>query len=197
MLPFSKGFLSINASVYIVCAIVLFFLPVSWLFAWCIAVFLHELSHYIALRLLRIEIYRIEFNLSGAKMETEALGKRQELVAALAGPLGALCVVPFIRWFPRVGICAIIQSGYNLLPVMPLDGGRAVKCVCEKVFPRPYAQSFSRLVGNITILALLSGGLYVGVNLRMGCLPLFIVFILAYKHWNLKIPCKLRELIVQ
>ena len=51
----------------------------------------------------------------------------QELFCALAGPAAGAAVILLWRIFPEAAAAAAVQTAFNLLPVYPLDGGRAVQ----------------------------------------------------------------------
>ena len=64
-------------------------------------------------------------------MEASLSGFRRELLAVLAGPAGSLLLLSLYRVLPRVAVCAAVQGFYNLLPIEPLDGGRALRLCLE------------------------------------------------------------------
>ena len=125
--------IDIAASAFVLIALMLLVLPLQWLFAAVIAAVIHELLHYLALRLLGVRINRVEVGLFGAIMDVEPIPAYKELICALAGPMGGLCLLLLTRWIPRIAICAAVQSCYNLMPLYPLDGGRAIRS-CIRIF---------------------------------------------------------------
>ena len=104
-----------------------------------------------------------EFRLcaGGAVMEATPMSAGRELLCVLAGPVGGLLLASFYRGIPRVAICAAAQSAFNLLPVYPLDGGRAMGCMVE-LLPVKYRAAGKRVqmaislgtASAITLLAL-------------------------------------------
>jgi len=113
----------------VIVALSLFVIPMQWVVGWLFAAILHELSHIMAMQIMRIKIVSVTLKQSGAVIKTEAMMPYQELLCALCGPLGGL--VTFIltrRSFPQVALCALVQAAYNLIPIYPLDGGRALRC---------------------------------------------------------------------
>ena len=124
----NRATLSIKPEFLFILAVLLLLLPLQWVVAWFIAVFFHEACHYWALRLCRSPVYRVKLTIFGAYMETEALTGAKGCICALAGPLGGLLLLLVARWFPRLALCGLFQSAYNLLPIFPLDGGRALRC---------------------------------------------------------------------
>lgn len=119
----------IESGFYIFLAVLLLAVPLRWILAAFIAAFVHELGHYLSVRLLGGQVLGGSICFRGAKMETLPMSAGRELIAVLAGPVFSLMLLSLIHILPRVAICGLIQGVYNLLPFYPLDGGRALRCV--------------------------------------------------------------------
>lgn len=129
-----------NGSTLICLAAMLLILPLQWIGAALLAALVHELFHVGAVRLCGGRVFKLRIGTNGAAMEIPPMRRPQELFCALAGPLGGLLLLPLTKWLPRTALCAAFQSLYNLLPVYPLDGGRAIRCICEMLFSPSTAQ---------------------------------------------------------
>ena len=176
--------------VLICAALCIIFIPLQWIFAWCIAVAVHEMYHYFAIKLCGCQVYTVRVGLLGAVMESNVLTRWQETVCALAGPLGSLSLLLFMKWLPRTSICGFLHAAYNLLPIFPLDGGRALRCILALVLGERNGQIAEKIVGYFVKIALVSLGIYGAVILRLGLLPLAAVLLPIVK--NIKTPCKER-----
>lgn len=108
-------------------------LPLGWIVAVLTAALFHECCHYIVLKLCGLSVFRITIGARGAQIETEPMTPFQELLCAMAGPTGSFLLLSTVRWFPLLAICGGIQGIYNLLPVMPFDGGRIIKSLYQIV----------------------------------------------------------------
>ena len=150
--------------VFLLLALALLILPLRWLLAVLLAGAVHELGHYAALRLCGVNVSDLRIGLDGTRMIVGQMGRWQELFCALAGPLAGLGLVLFARWIPRTAVCACMHSTYNLLPVYPLDGGRAVCCICA-------SDRVCRFIEWVCLSLIALAGLYGSIVLRLGILP--------------------------
>lgn len=181
--------IKIKPTCYIFLALAFLVLPVWWVFAWMIASIFHELCHYIALKLTGCPIYGVEIGNRGVIIETEIAGNKKALFCAMAGPLGGLILTLFAPRFPRMAICAFLQSVYNLIPIYPMDGGRALRCVLNKFCSKRIDKIEKWLT--IVVLSLLSAlSIYGFITLKLGILPILFIIILIYKHKRGKCTCK-------
>jgi len=163
MIPIGKHF-KISIFVLILLASAYFFGYLEfYLTAFAIAT-LHELSHVIMSTILKVPIERVElqpFGITARLKDSYIKEPYKEVLIALAGPAFN---------FAAAGICRILMNRYgfdltylfwfnismailNLLPCLPLDGGRVVKALFTSNWGIVKAfNSVARLTKVITIL---------------------------------------------
>ena len=176
------------ALLLIALALGLLVLPIWWIFAAVMAALWHEFCHYFALRISGGRALGLRAGLRGAVMEVGFSGPGQEIICALAGPLGSLCLLCLAKWLPRTAICAGFHGLYNLMPIYPLDGGRIVRCLTERLFDQKLAEKVCKWLEIFCISGLLSVSFYGCFVLHLGIGPLLIGGGII---WRVKIPCKL------
>ena len=110
-----------------------------------VSVFLHEVAHVVAARSFGMRVPSVTLHLLGGEtaIEGESRTPWQELVTAIVGPLVSLAIGLGAesgrpaRWSPgvlhdvvwSVGWVNILIAVFNMLPGLPLDGGRVFKAV--------------------------------------------------------------------
>lgn len=118
---------NVKPATYIFLVLLLLLVPFPWLLGWMIAVTFHELCHYAAVKLCGGEVYSLDLNPGGANMQCSTMTSSKAIFCVLFGPLGGLLPMLFGGVFPELALCSFLLSVYNLLPILPLDGGRALK----------------------------------------------------------------------
>lgn len=149
----------------------------------------HELGHWITLRLLGAEVTGLRLSALGAVLETDSgrLSYGGELAAVLAGPganlLTALALTALGegRWPAAVG-ANLVLCVFNLLPIRPLDGGRALYLLVSWGKGPAAGETAGRWAGSVTSAAL--AALIVCVMWRSGGSLWMLPALLASVQWG-------------
>lgn len=189
--------LEISGTSWILGAMLLLVVPLNWLLAAATAAVFHELSHSAAILLLGGKIHGLKILPDGIRMETSPMTAWQEILCSLAGPAGSLLLVLLGKHTPRIALCALVQGCYNLLPVYPLDGGRALHCLLRLFLP----PKTGKIVEGLLVFAVLAAAcpaiLWLDRSLSMGGILILIGAFGIAKGIFRKIPCKETVLRVQ
>lgn len=165
----------------IVAALMLLLLPLKWLFAAMLAAAFHEFCHWGMICLCRGKITGMSIGMKGAVMQVEELPPHKELLCAIAGPVGGLSLLLFAKWIPRTAFCALAQSIYNLLPLLPLDGGRVLKCTLLFFLPEVKAVKICSSVEFFFKMFLLLMSIWSALIWKAGILPLILTALLCLR----------------
>lgn len=172
------------------------FMPLMILYAWIsghgafiiitvISIVLHECAHALTAFLFRQKLQSIEITPLGAvlRMEiTSGLSASKKLFILLSGPMMSWCLCAIsivavrcgfpveISWYFFIGNLAIFVL--NLVPALPLDGGRVLLLILERLFPSKYVVIIMRSIGTVL------GVTFIVLN---------IVCVLGIGGWNLSL----------
>lgn len=181
---------NVAAGVLILLALTFLVLPLRWVLAVIIAGAFHELCHYGAVRLCGGNVRALHAGFCGARMEVSGLTAGKELLCALAGPAGSLSLLFVARWLPRTAICGGFHAIFNLLPVYPLDGGRALRCWMAILLPPKAGERFCQAVEGLCLCAIVLLGIYGSFFLHLGFLPIMVALSVVIRVFSRKTPCK-------
>ena len=160
-LEVSGGFLLMSA--------VLFYLDTGGLLPLAaLAAGAHELGHYLTLRCLGGDIVYFRLTAVGGDMElsrARPLSYGRELLSILAGP-GVNLALAFLcarlaggrEWAYVLSGLSLSLGLFNLLPVYPLDGGRALLMVLTGVLPPQWAGRLTRWCSAGMVAVVLAAG---------------------------------------
>lgn len=130
-------------------------------------------------------------------MESSPMPSWQELVCILAGPAGSFFLLLLDDFIPKTAICGLVQGIFNLLPLYPLDGGRALYCLCKMIFPEAQADRICSMVKKCILCLIMCAGIFGSILKKLGFLPAFISLILLSRVIDGKNSCKEGNLRVQ
>lgn len=186
----SNIYISVKPEYYILFAFSLLLIPFKWIFAWMIASIFHELCHYVALRLCGCRLFRIQVGVNGTVMDADLFGNTKEILCALSGPVGSFMLILTGRLFPRLAVCGFFQCTYNLIPIYPMDGGRALRSFLHKLLSEQRSLQIEKWIENIVLILYLLLGLYASLCLKLGFIPIIFAVILIMKNKKGKCTCK-------
>ena len=125
--------ISADRGFFPVAALMLLLFPVRFLTGVLLAALCHELGHILAVKLTGGRVLAIRLRAGGARIETAPMPSGRAAFCALAGPAAGALTIFAYKTFPELALAGLVQTVFNLLPVYPLDGGRAVRNICCKI----------------------------------------------------------------
>ncbi|MCU4158363.1 site-2 protease family protein [Carboxylicivirga sp. A043] len=102
-------------------------------------IFIHEIGHFLAMRIFKyndLGIFFVPLIGAFATGQKDTISQRQNVIILLAGPLPGVIIGVILYYFGlrdssefliRTSNIFIFLNLFNLIPVMPLDGGRVIK----------------------------------------------------------------------
>lgn len=165
-----KQRLSISALALLLGALIYCTASFSELSAILAPMIVHELGHILTLRLYGLRIRRISADLRGLRIEYGGVcAPLGHVVSALAGPVAGLAYAFAASWMARrtgnevlmlsSGV-SLLLSLFNLLPILPLDGGRVFSLLVTELLGGRRGDRLTKVVSLTLAAALLAAGLY-------------------------------------
>lgn len=135
----------VKDSFWLLMAVIMLLDPNGMFIYFLIAAAVHELGHWIVIRLCRGKVTRLEISAAGGAMQYHLpkLSIWADVCIALGGPfLGLiLWMIAGVTHHELLAGASLLLSIFNLLPIPPLDGGRAIECIFLPGHPFPQALS--------------------------------------------------------
>ena len=125
--------ISADRGFFPVAALMLLLFPVRFLVGVLLAALIHELGHLLALKIAGGRVLSIRLRSFGARIEAAPMSPGRTALCALAGPAAGALTIFAYKTFPELALAGLVQTVFNLLPVYPLDGGRALRNICCKI----------------------------------------------------------------
>ena len=154
----------------LIAAVIYYFSDVPTLFAFLMPVAAHEMGHFAALSALKLRVRGMRLDMRGLCIEyTGSASPLAHALAAAAGPAAGILYALAAAWVAgrtgsrwaslSAGISTALTA-FNLLPALPMDGGRIfTECCCALLGSRT-GGILSRTVGASVGALMLAAGLY-------------------------------------
>ena len=157
----------------------------------------HELGHLLCLFVLSAPPERVTLGAFGMRIDKSeaSLSYREETLIALAGPMINFLLALMLFVFGKISNAAwLLPSAainlctglFNLIPVEPLDGGRAIKNALLIKFDEQHTERIINIISLITLVPLTLGGIAVlkisGYNFTLLIVCVYIAAYLLMKN---------------
>ena len=165
----NRGF-ALSPGAVLVLSLIYFFGGVSSLGAVLLSASVHELGHAAAIKLCGGKVKRLRFDLSGLCMiGAGTYSAAGEIFILLEGPiaglalafacsrLGSDCTNDFLLRTAGISLALTI---YNMLPALPLDGGRALNILLNCFMCAEKSESAMHGISLMTAFLLAAAGVY-------------------------------------
>lgn len=154
-----------------------------------LAIFIHELAHVATARMLGLHAKRIEIYPFGGAIKLDSpleLNPFQEIMVSIAGPIVNILVATiYIALDSRFDLgvneqfirANLMLACFNILPALPLDGGRVVRSLLSKEMGIKNATRLMANGGIVLSIFLIASGIYALFN---GIFNITIFFIAGF-----------------
>lgn len=165
-----------------------------------VSVLVHEIAHVLAARAYRMRVASVTLNLLGGEtvIEGESRTPGQELVTSIVGPIASLAIAlgafaasdamgfgttSDVVW--SVAWVNLLVAGFNMLPGLPLDGGRVFRSIIWAVTGREdTGVRIAAWVGRVTAVAVVVVAVLTIDGTRDTIVNLAIAALIAWFLWE-------------
>lgn len=149
---------------------------------------LHELGHTVVIRLLGGQIHGFAGGGQGFSLAVNGLSYKGELLVALAGPLTSLLLAGLFWRQPFFCFANAALAALNLLPILPLDGGRVLRCLLAMHCEPHQRIRLQQWIGLAVLLPLLGLAVWQflssGYNLSLLFISIYLLFLIKENGYD-------------
>ena len=153
---------------------------------------IHEAAHICAFIALGAEIKDIElmsFGISASLKNTMELSCKKEMICAAAGPTAnivfaaaaaLLTYCPYVEGAEFLVYCNAALAGINLIPIIPLDGGRIIYFILLDILEVQKADKISKILSLIFLVPLTVFGVWLALYRKNVSVIMICAYLIAY-----------------
>lgn len=170
----------IEPGFYLFGALILLLLPLDWIIAVCLSGLWHEVCHIVILSLMGGKIQKVSIRPDGCTIKTGRLEFWQQILSILAGPAGSLSLLFLLKLYPKMAVCGFLQGLFNLIPILPLDGGRILQLILYRINPKK-AEFIMETVSSVLCIVFFMMGMIGTFYFDFGAISVIVSLILILR----------------
>lgn len=165
-----------------------------------VSVLVHEIAHLVAARAYGMQVDSVTLHLLGGEtlIAGESRTPGQELVTSIVGPLASLAIAlgafaisdamafgttSDIIW--SIAFVNLLVAAFNMLPGLPLDGGRVFRAIVWKITGREATGvRIAAWIGRLTAVAVIAGAVLTMGEVRDSAINIAIAVFVAWFLWE-------------
>ncbi|MBE6130795.1 MAG: hypothetical protein E7183_03665 [Erysipelotrichaceae bacterium] len=162
------------------------------IFSIIICICLHELSHYLFLKLFKVKVHKLELSIIGGILDIEEvdLPLIKKLIINASGICSNILIIIFLKHLNIVSLNYLVSYNFciivfNLIPIIPLDGFRILNDLLLSIYDDDYTFLLIKRIDIFCLIMLLI------ILLLLRIYGLFLIWcFLLYKYFKYNIDDK-------
>ena len=148
-------------------------------------IIIHEIAHLFVAICFKYKGYSIEIDILGARLhykDIEDMSIKEDTIISLAGPIINIIMgtIFYILSLYEAMIINYILGLFNLIPVIPLDGGRILKNLLTKKYLYKKANIITIYISIVVGVFFLIMSLIIGVKLKFNISLILVSILIIY-----------------
>lgn len=179
--------IKIDLKIFIFLIFLFFMKKLEYYFLFMFFIILHEIGHLISGIILGYKPKEINLNITGISLEfyNYNIDKKDlaKIVVLLSGPI--INIILSIIYYSKnieIAFINVVLATVNLLPILPLDGGKILKIIMKKIWGYKKGIKISEYISKIFLYTLMLTYSICILYVKNFAIFIFLIYLLVLNH---------------